>query len=29
MDRFEEHIRKNREELDKYNPPADTWKRIE
>lgn len=29
MDRLEEHIRKNREELDKYNPPSDTWKRIE
>jgi hypothetical protein len=28
MDKLEEHIRKNREELDKYNPPAATWKRI-
>lgn len=28
MDSFEEHIRKNREELDKYNPPAAIWNRI-
>jgi hypothetical protein len=29
MDRFEEHIRKNRNELDKYNPSPDTWRKIE
>ncbi len=28
MDSFEERIRKNRAELDKYNPPAAIWKRI-
>lgn len=28
MDRFEEHIRKNRDKLDRYTPPAETWKRI-
>lgn len=28
MDRLEEHIRQNREDLDRYNPPAHTWNRI-
>ncbi len=28
MDKLEEHIRKNREDLDKYNPPAVIWRRI-
>jgi hypothetical protein len=28
MDRLEEYIRKNREELDKYNPSPDVWKGI-
>ena len=28
MDKLEEHIRKNREDLDKYNPPAGIWRRI-
>jgi hypothetical protein len=28
MDKLEEHIRKNRDNLDKYNPPSDTWKRV-
>ncbi len=25
MDRLEEHIRKNREDLDRYNPSSDVW----
>lgn len=28
MDKLEEHIRKNREDLDRYSPPAGLWKRI-
>jgi hypothetical protein len=28
MDKLEEYIRKNRENLDKYNPPSGTWKKI-
>jgi CHASE3 domain sensor protein len=28
MDKLEEHIRKNREAFDKYNPPASIWRRI-
>jgi hypothetical protein len=28
MDRLEEHIRKNREDLDRYNPSPDVWKEI-
>jgi hypothetical protein len=28
MDKLEEHIRKNRELLDKYNPPSGIWRRI-
>jgi hypothetical protein len=28
MDRLEEHIRKNREDLDRYNPSSDVWKEI-
>jgi len=28
MDKLEEHIRRNREDLDKYNPPATIWKGI-
>jgi hypothetical protein len=28
MDRFEEHIRKNREKLDKYTPASGTWEKI-
>lgn len=28
MDKLEEHIRRNREDFDKYNPPAAIWKRI-
>lgn len=28
MDKLEEHIRKNREELDRYNPPSSTWRKI-
>ena len=28
MDKFEEHIRKNREALDRYNPPKGVWRRI-
>jgi len=28
MDKLEEHIRKNREDFDKYNPPAGVWRRI-
>lgn len=28
MDKLEEHIRKNREDLDKYNPPTGIWRRI-
>lgn len=28
MDKFEEHIRKNREALDRYNPPSVVWQRI-
>lgn len=28
MDRLEEHIRKNREDLDRYNPSPGIWKRI-
>lgn len=28
MDRLEEHIRQNREELDRHTPPADMWEKI-
>ena len=28
MDRLEEHIRKNREELDRHTPPAGIWEKI-
>ena len=28
MDKLEEHIRRSRENLDKYSPPAGIWKRI-
>jgi hypothetical protein len=28
MDKLEEHIRKNREYFDRYNPPAGIWRRI-
>jgi hypothetical protein len=28
MDKLEEHIRKNRQDFDRYNPPDKTWKRI-
>jgi hypothetical protein len=28
MDKLEEHIRKNREDLDRYNPSSIIWKRI-
>jgi hypothetical protein len=28
MDKLEEHIRKNREDLDRYSPSARIWKRI-
>ena len=28
MDKLEEHIRKNRDDLDRYNPPAGIWRRI-
>jgi len=28
MDKLEEHIRQNREDLDRYSPPAGIWKRI-
>lgn len=28
MDKLEEHIRKNREDFDKYNPPSAIWRRI-
>jgi len=28
MDKLEEYIRRNREDLDKYSPGADNWKRI-
>jgi hypothetical protein len=28
MDKLEEYIRKNREQLDKYDPSPDVWKRI-
>lgn len=28
MDKLEEHVRKNREALDRYNPPSGTWRRI-
>ncbi len=28
MNRLEEHIRKNREDLDRYTPPAETWDQI-
>jgi hypothetical protein len=29
MGKLEEHVRKNREDLDRYNPPSDTWRKIE
>jgi hypothetical protein len=29
MDKLEEHIRKNREDLDRYNVPPDAWRRID
>jgi hypothetical protein len=28
MEKLEEHIRRNREDLDRYNPPAGTWRKI-
>lgn len=28
MDKLEEHIRQNREDLDRYSPPAGMWRRI-
>jgi hypothetical protein len=28
MDKLEEHIRHNREDLDRYSPPAGIWRRI-
>jgi len=28
MDKLEEHIRKNREALDRYDPPSGVWRRI-
>jgi len=28
MDKLEEHIRKNREDLDRYSPSSGTWKKI-
>ena len=28
MDKLEEHIRKNRKDLDRYNPPLDIWRRV-
>ena len=28
MDKLEEHIRKNRKDLDRYSPSSDIWKRI-
>ena len=28
MDKFEEHIRKNREDLDRYRPSPGIWKRV-
>ncbi|MGA2407060.1 MAG: hypothetical protein ABSF81_09965 [Bacteroidales bacterium] len=28
MDKLEEHIRQNREDLDRYNPPSGMWRRI-
>jgi ABC-type Fe3+-citrate transport system substrate-binding protein len=28
MDKLEEHIRKNREDLDRYSPSSEIWKRI-
>lgn len=28
MDRLEEHIRKNREDLDRYSPPKSIWRNI-
>lgn len=28
MDKFEEHIRKNREDLDRYHPSPESWKKI-
>ena len=28
MEKLEEHIRKNREDLDRYSPSSDIWKRI-
>jgi len=28
MDKFEEHIMKNREALDRYSPQTGIWKRI-
>jgi hypothetical protein len=29
MENFEEHIRNNREDLDKYETPSGTWRKIE
>ena len=29
MDSLEEHIRKNRDGLDRHDPPSSTWKKIE
>jgi len=29
MDKFEEHIKKVRQDLDMYNPPSELWNRIE
>lgn len=28
MDKLEEHIRRNREELDRYTPPAGLWRKV-
>jgi hypothetical protein len=28
MDKLEEHIRRNREDLDRYTPPAGIWRRV-
>jgi hypothetical protein len=28
MDKLEEHIRQKREDLDRYSPPADIWRKI-
>ena len=28
MDKLEEHIRRNRDDLDRYDPPSGTWRKI-